>query len=272
MKFVPNARAPKAKSAFTLIELLVVIAIIAILAAILFPVFAKAREKARQASCASNEKQLGLGILQYVQDYDEVYPASNGGIATGNWGQQIYPYVKSTGVFACPDSTDGSAFSSGTVMGTNNATAGVQQIPVSYGMSNFVGASAGGPVGTKTLAGINEPASKILIAERVGNESGQNQDGIGWKDWDGNGNFSYYQEARVSHTSQMNVAFCDGHVKSVRLPQTGGDANGGINMWGCMTGSTTTTAYPTACTQGDINADNYDPTFVTNTTPVKYQN
>jgi prepilin-type N-terminal cleavage/methylation domain-containing protein len=62
------------KLGFTLIELLVVIAIIAILAAILFPVFAKVREKARQTTCTSNEKQIGLGILQYVQDYDETYP------------------------------------------------------------------------------------------------------------------------------------------------------------------------------------------------------
>ncbi len=62
------------KRAFTLIELLVVIAIIAILAAILFPVFAKAREKARQASCSSNEKQIGLAVMQYVQDYDEKFP------------------------------------------------------------------------------------------------------------------------------------------------------------------------------------------------------
>ena len=64
----------KRRSGFTLIELLVVIAIIAILAAILFPVFAQAREKARQISCVSNEKQLALGIIQYVQDYDETYP------------------------------------------------------------------------------------------------------------------------------------------------------------------------------------------------------
>jgi len=67
-----NART-RSRSGFTLIELLVVIAIIAILAAILFPVFAQAREKARQASCESNEKQIGLAITQYVQDYDETY-------------------------------------------------------------------------------------------------------------------------------------------------------------------------------------------------------
>ena len=102
------------RKAFTLIELLVVIAIIAILAAILFPVFAKAREKARQTSCASNEKQLGLAFLQYVQDYDEAYPS--GTVGEGpigaffayqfmglGWASQIYPYVKSTGVFMCPD-------------------------------------------------------------------------------------------------------------------------------------------------------------------------
>ena len=94
----------KAK-AFTLIELLVVIAIIAILAAILFPVFAKAREKARQISCASNLKQLGLGFIQYSQDYDERYPSRNigGADTTLNWANAIYPYVKSVGVYQCPD-------------------------------------------------------------------------------------------------------------------------------------------------------------------------
>lgn len=94
--------------AFTLIELLVVIAIIAILAAILFPVFAKAREKARQTTCLSNEKQLGLGFLQYNQDYDEKEPcglwAVNQSHYTGSgWAAEIYPYVKSTGIYHCPD-------------------------------------------------------------------------------------------------------------------------------------------------------------------------
>ncbi|BDI30074.1 hypothetical protein CCAX7_21250 [Capsulimonas corticalis] len=94
---------------FTLIELLVVIAIIAILAAILFPVFAQAREKARQISCSSNLKQLGLGILQYVQDSDEVFPpAMDDGhqwsdSSTAHWQQKILPYIKANGVFGCPD-------------------------------------------------------------------------------------------------------------------------------------------------------------------------
>jgi prepilin-type N-terminal cleavage/methylation domain-containing protein/prepilin-type processing-associated H-X9-DG protein len=94
------------RKGFTLIELLVVIAIIAILAAILFPVFAKVRENARRISCASNLKQLGTGLTQYVQDNDE--QIANGVPNTSNWsgigwGSQIYPFIKSVGVFKCPD-------------------------------------------------------------------------------------------------------------------------------------------------------------------------
>ncbi len=113
------------RNGFTLIELLVVIAIIAILAAILFPLFARARENARRTSCQSNLKQFGLGLMMYVQDYDETYaPYSSGGQgpnppgglwslgndADGNpirsWAQLLYPYTKSTQIFVCPSGVD----------------------------------------------------------------------------------------------------------------------------------------------------------------------
>jgi prepilin-type N-terminal cleavage/methylation domain-containing protein/prepilin-type processing-associated H-X9-DG protein len=88
------------KRAFTLIELLVVIAIIGLLAAILFPVFATARDKARQSACLSNLKQIGLGVVQYMQDNDETTPALETSLK--GWAGKIYPYVKNAQVFVCP--------------------------------------------------------------------------------------------------------------------------------------------------------------------------
>jgi len=98
------------RKGFTLIELLVVIAIIAILAAILFPVFAKVREKARQTSCLSNLKQLGLAVAQYNEDFDEKSPnGANWSYPGGNgWAGEVYPYIKSNNVFLCPDDSAGS--------------------------------------------------------------------------------------------------------------------------------------------------------------------
>jgi prepilin-type N-terminal cleavage/methylation domain-containing protein/prepilin-type processing-associated H-X9-DG protein len=115
----------RSRLAFTLIELLVVIAIIAILAAILFPVFAQAREKARSISCLSNMKQIGLGLMMYVQDYDETYPCADYSVAatsppplnpaaTGGFARRVnhykwqvwtLPYIKNTQIFNCPSRT-----------------------------------------------------------------------------------------------------------------------------------------------------------------------
>jgi len=114
-----NTTSPTAQAkGFTLIELLVVISIIAVLAAILFPVFARARENARRASCMSNLKQMGLAVMMYTQDYDEAFPFSNipttvkppGGWWTPSanaayWPQILYPYTKSTQVYVCPSAT-----------------------------------------------------------------------------------------------------------------------------------------------------------------------
>ena len=115
--FIPNSenarsgvkRSKAAFKGFTLIELLVVIAIIAILAAILFPVFGRARENARRGSCQSNLKQIGLGVLQYVQDNDEIYPlAVSVGVPNSlGWGNSIQPYLKSIQIYSCPSEKNG---------------------------------------------------------------------------------------------------------------------------------------------------------------------
>jgi prepilin-type N-terminal cleavage/methylation domain-containing protein len=114
----PVWRPAAKRSAFTLIELLVVIAIIAILAAILFPVFAQAREKARQTSCLSNMKQLALGIITYSQDYDEMFPLAtnevnltNPAVAPVNlfdvtWVNFTQSYIKNLNIFICPSVKD----------------------------------------------------------------------------------------------------------------------------------------------------------------------
>lgn len=117
MKFRIPHRGASLRSGFTLIELLVVIAIIAILAGILFPVFAKAREKARQASCVSNLKQLATAHQMYSQDYDEMFvsvrlnvPGTNSPLRPGaqwtDWADMLYPYIKNAGVYVCPSDAE----------------------------------------------------------------------------------------------------------------------------------------------------------------------
>ncbi|MDR3708964.1 MAG: DUF1559 domain-containing protein [Capsulimonadaceae bacterium] len=140
---------------FTLIELLVVIAIIAILAAILFPVFAQAREKARASACLSNLKQLGLGYTQYEQDYDENVPCGlvSNGYGSRGWAGQIYPYVKSKAVFICPSDT--------TQAITNNPDV------VSYAVNTNLVGYAGSPVQPipVPISQMAAPAKTVLLFE-----------------------------------------------------------------------------------------------------------
>ena len=145
---------PRERSAFTLIELLVVIAIIAILAAILFPVFAQAREKGRQAACMSNEKQITLGVLQYIQDNDEAFPLSvvsrSATPPTGaiiGWADAIQPYVKSIAVYQCPSEPAAS--------NPDPTKAGYTDYYINKNASD----------GTQTLPKADHPTLTILIGE-----------------------------------------------------------------------------------------------------------
>jgi prepilin-type N-terminal cleavage/methylation domain-containing protein/prepilin-type processing-associated H-X9-DG protein len=147
------------RRAFTLIELLVVIAIIAILAAILFPVFAQAREKARATACLSNEKQIGLALMQYVTDYDETWPCgnlpttfSNGTTSVSGigWAQQVSPYVKNGGLFKCPSDD------------TEVPTGAPNNVVISYAMNANLAAI--------TDADLTKPAMTCGLIEVSGND------------------------------------------------------------------------------------------------------
>lgn len=169
---------------FTLIELLVVIAIIAILAAILFPVFAQAREKARQISCASNEKQLGLAFTQYIQDNDEYYP--NGSPATNpeltseattgtwdqgtGWSSQIFQYAKATGLYHCPDD------STGTITSTTPGLVGTL-VPVSYFYnSNLAIPPVPASLTTQSTGQNDSSLTSSAVTVVLGEDSGINDD------------------------------------------------------------------------------------------------
>ena len=211
-------------SAFTLIELLVVIAIIAILAAVLFPVFAKVREKARQVSCLSNEKQIGLAEMQYAQDYDEVH------VPYGNWtlgygyDYAINPYIKgikeqrdgteiksNPGWQRCPDDS---------LAHTNYGTTAAAR---SYSENDGPG-YINGPSGV-ALAGIQVPASTILFAERP---NIYNSPVVPWYA-DVESPASQIDPVNgVSqpwHNGGWNYIFCDGHAKYLKPEQTLGVRN-----------------------------------------------
>lgn len=249
MKKSSPARSKSSIHAFTLIELLVVIAIIALLAAILFPVFSRARENARRSSCQSNMRQLSLGLLQYVQDYDETlvmsYYGANNLTTVPNpanssynwkWMDAIYPYVRNEQAYTCPSDT-----------GDRRTYMNFDRIPIAGSTSNFgsyainntyvnFGDKYTPPTGDQTKGPIKmslvaAPATTVWILDN----SGQNYANNNWKIFwytDSNGqsvtlddstepaqlldyNGKVFCTAR--HLGRTNVIYVDGHVKSQKL-------------------------------------------------------
>jgi prepilin-type N-terminal cleavage/methylation domain-containing protein/prepilin-type processing-associated H-X9-DG protein len=204
----PSGSQRPRRQGFTLIELLVVIAIIAILAAILFPVFARARENARRASCQSNLKQIGLGIMQYSQDYDERFLLRQGQ-ANETFVRTLQPYIKSEQIFLCPsaggtvrNSSDDST-SDGDITWLTPSTgrgAGFDVTnPISTRGSYGMNLSLTTPTGL-SLAQVQEPALVAMTFD------------CAWFDAnDPSVTASFFEGAR--HFDGSNVAYADGHVK-----------------------------------------------------------
>jgi prepilin-type N-terminal cleavage/methylation domain-containing protein/prepilin-type processing-associated H-X9-DG protein len=241
--FAPHRRHRVPRPAFTLIELLVVIAIIAIMAAILFPVFARAREHARRATCTSNLKQLAAALIMYVSDYDERLPAMSsytgtascasdpfGGRGAGlcdndafvnhfGWAIMATPYVKSTAVFRCPSfpevvfKGDGGSYKS-----CFPSWPPRDRFPqgISYEFKRALAASGRGGGG---LAGIAAPAETIWLTEISAPHTFNMYECGGML---GIQCFNSTNAALIQKRAGMgvNVAFSDGHVKYVRIAQT----------------------------------------------------
>ncbi len=225
----------RAASAFTLIELLVVIAIIAILAAILFPVFARARENARRSSCQSNLKQLSLGVLQYVQDYDEKFPLRQSGTNNGQnnwfWGQTIMPYVKSAQLYECPSYTNTYANQQsyyGVTSAANPPVGNQYGALTSYGMNeqiipNSVGTSLASLTHVSELLMLADTTRQVVPGQSLGYDPNPTA-GTG-TDLGHFGHHSVFYTSGVDstgpdcrHLSTTDVAFADGHVKSMQFP------------------------------------------------------
>ena len=219
------------RKGFTLIELLVVIAIIAILAAILFPVFARARAKARQTTCLSNLKNLALAQLMYVQDYDEMFPFAQTVVydspvynkwCGGNrrwiyWLDSIEPYVMNAEVYVCPET-----FRDWCSYGRN--------IQLGYQQGNtFNPPRSGGMYDGVTLGQINKPAEFMMMADRP------DWSWAYYHFWNGiwtNPTNPYYEQFWLDrHQGGMNTAFVDGHVKWLSRNQFGAVDYGGTIYW-----------------------------------------
>ena len=221
-----------ARRGFTLIELLVVIAIIAILAAILFPVFAKAREKARQASCSSNLKQVGLAAIQYRADYDERPASCRAGTCLDQWGNGpgriwwnglLMPYCKSYQMMSCPSMSNqrfGGVLEPAMNFLNNNPNDSSYRFHAGLVMNWYYLASVRDYGWWMDLsdADINRPAEVIYFLEGTSIVGGPNPgNSLPYNTWITNcTNSTAYGYGARRHNEGMNVAFYDGHVKWLR--------------------------------------------------------
>lgn len=230
--FRAAAFSPSRCEAFTLIELLVVIAIIAILAAILFPVFAQAREKARAVACLSNTKQIGLALMQYTQDYDETMPlpgylnlatgARNAGPPYANrrsWRLEIQPYIKNTGVFECPSYRFPNAFITAVRNDYKDSLDEKAGIPLGYAGSLFWAHPDFAPRG-RAIAEVTRPATIIAAME---SRYAYPDLGTWTMEWNNFRGVGAGKGTYISHTGKSNWIFFDGHVKAINPCATFGD-------------------------------------------------
>jgi prepilin-type N-terminal cleavage/methylation domain-containing protein/prepilin-type processing-associated H-X9-DG protein len=212
IRFCRNRRS----GGFTLIELLVVIAIIAILAAILFPVFAKAREKARQISCASNLRNLGTAILMYTQDYDEQFPLAayaTSGFAFTTWHELTDPYAKNKDIWRCPSSQVSRTDAGG--QPTTHFGYNVRYLTnIAPDFSNANGHTA------LSLAAVDRPAETVMLVDAKASIAGS------WCGDDGKfllppsqADTHCWGRPSFLHTDGANVLWIDGHVKWHRPDQ-----------------------------------------------------
>jgi prepilin-type N-terminal cleavage/methylation domain-containing protein/prepilin-type processing-associated H-X9-DG protein len=206
---------------FTLIELLVVIAIIAILAAILFPVFARAREKARQASCQSNQKQIALAVLMYVQDWDEKFPCTPywecgrpNNFPKTRWYVCAYPYIKNDQLFHCPtDGADGGwdypdpPFNAGVNWGA---------VDISYGMGRWADCTDSDPYEKSgfSIGRYQYPSNCLLAADSTHRDDGcSSAEKIAFAGGPCGPGCNPRSDQDTRHNGGSNMAFIDGHVK-----------------------------------------------------------
>ncbi len=204
------------RSGFTLIELLVVIAIIAILAAILFPVFARARDQARRTTCLSNLKQIGLATLQYAQDYDETFPACSA-FASGIWGPNsvkwpnspdyktvIMTYCKNSMLFACPMHY-AAANQEWNDLGGNSYwfVAGDEGYVVPNNSWSSMEWYRQRKLNAMSVGSVMYPSTAVMVSDASpGSHSGL--PGSAW-----------WQNTNKSDMRHMNFTYCDGHSKGI---------------------------------------------------------